>query len=134
MSSSSVKIVPFATPVMRPVERMEFPSTRAATTATCLEKGSLFMSDIMLERSWNVKENVSSAECSSADLQKRYINFPRKRPIAPPHTPKRVSSMTIAAGFRCLNGVVEAADSDCTPGQSKFRDKKIFEAKPASAR
>jgi hypothetical protein len=44
-----------ATPVIRLVDRMEFPSTRALTTATCLEKGSLFMSSIMLERSGIVK-------------------------------------------------------------------------------
>ena len=40
-----------ATPVMRQVERRLFPSTNAETTATRLDIGSLFMRDIMRERS-----------------------------------------------------------------------------------
>jgi 20S proteasome alpha/beta subunit len=35
--------------------------------------------------------------------------------------------MTIAAGFRCFDGVVLCTDSEHTAGQTKFYDKKIFE-------
>jgi hypothetical protein len=41
--------------------------------------------------------------------------------------------MTIAAGFRCPDGVVICTDSQHTAGQSKFFKKKIFEAKAENA-
>ena len=44
----SLRIVPLATPVMRPVARMLFPSTRAATTARRFSVVSLFMSLLCL--------------------------------------------------------------------------------------
>ena len=43
---------------MRHVERREFPSTSAETTATRLDMGNLFMSRIMRERSRIVKHDV----------------------------------------------------------------------------
>lgn len=37
--------------------------------------------------------------------------------------------MTIAAGFRCFDGVLLATDSEHTAGQSKYKGQKIFEVK-----
>jgi 20S proteasome alpha/beta subunit len=41
--------------------------------------------------------------------------------------------MTIAAGFRCHDGVVLCTDSEHTSGQSKSYDHKIFEATAGNA-
>jgi hypothetical protein len=41
--------------------------------------------------------------------------------------------MTIAAGFRCYDGVVLCTDSEHTVGQSKFYQKKIFQAEACNA-
>ena len=41
--------------------------------------------------------------------------------------------MTIADGFRCLDGVAICTDSEHTAGQAKFYDKKIFEIKASNA-
>lgn len=40
--------------------------------------------------------------------------------------------MTIAAGFRCIDGVAMCSDSEHTAGQTKFYDKKIFDAHPSN--
>jgi hypothetical protein len=49
-SASSLTIVFFATPVMRTVERIEFPSTSAAKTAICVSLGDRFILTTMLDR------------------------------------------------------------------------------------
>src|SRR6266540_1564704 len=49
-SASSLSTVFFATPVMRTVERIELPSTRAAITRTRFSVLSLFILTIILER------------------------------------------------------------------------------------
>jgi len=50
-----------------------------------------------------------------------YRRLPKKEP-----RPRQGKSMTIAAGFRCYDGVVLCTDSEHTVGQSKFYEKKIF--------
>jgi hypothetical protein len=68
-SRISLLIVFLLTPVMRTVERIEQPSTRALTTATRLAVLSLFIVTIMHERSGNVNmlaplrmcDNIASA-------------------------------------------------------------------------
>jgi hypothetical protein len=42
--------------------------------------------------------------------------------------------MTIAAGFRCYDGVVLCTDSEHTSGQSKFYQKKIFQIEAENAK
>ena len=54
--------------------------------------------------------------------------LPKKEP-----RPRQVKSMTIAAGFRCHDGVVLCTDSEHTSGQSKSYDHKIFEATAGNA-
>jgi len=54
--------------------------------------------------------------------------LPKKKPVPP-----QVKSMTIAAGFRCFNGVVLCTDSELTAGQSKYHDKKIFQVEAENA-
>jgi hypothetical protein len=54
--------------------------------------------------------------------------LPKKEP-----RPQKVKTMTIAAGFRCHDGVVLCTDSEHYVGQSKFYQKKIFEAKAKNA-
>jgi len=54
--------------------------------------------------------------------------LPKKEP-----RPRQGKSMTIAAGFRCRDGVVLCTDSEHTAGQSKFYDHKIFQAEAANA-
>ena len=55
------------TPVMRTVERIEHPSTRAETTATCLAVLSLFILTIMLDRVGNVNKHPPSTRNCSPD-------------------------------------------------------------------
>jgi len=98
------------------------------------------MSTIMLERSGIVKRNLSVEKCWQPNPIERYIPGSRL-PLHPKPLrftkanpkPQRAKSMTIAAGFRCFDGVVLSTDSECTAGQSKFYDKKIFEAKADNA-
>jgi 20S proteasome alpha/beta subunit len=54
--------------------------------------------------------------------------FPKHEPA-----PQKAKSMTIAAGFRCHDGVVLCTDSEHTSGQSKSYDQKIFQAKADNA-
>jgi len=78
----------------------------------------------MLERSGKVKYNLS--------LRLPTHLKPRRFPKGEPK-PQQVKSMTIAAGFRCFDGVVLCSDSEHTEGQSKFYDTKIFEVKANNA-
>jgi 20S proteasome alpha/beta subunit len=120
---SNARTVPFATPVIRQVERMEFPSTRAATTATCLEKGSLFMSNIMLERSCNVKRKVQQKQLPNVKSLP-YTRPPQPKPLD--IKKERRKPVTLIAGFRCADGVVLCADTQLTyPGALKFPESKI---------
>ena len=59
-------------------------------------------------------------------------HFKRRLPRKEPR-PQQGKSMTIAAGFRCRDGVVLCTDSEHTAGESKFYEKKIFEAKSENA-
>jgi hypothetical protein len=54
--------------------------------------------------------------------------LPKKEP-----GPRQVKSMTIVSGARCYDGVVLCTDGEHYVGQSKFYQKKIFEAKAKNA-
>jgi 20S proteasome alpha/beta subunit len=80
----------------------------------------------MLERSCIVKGNLQGKQLSNVKFSP-YTRRPEPQKIA------RRKPMTIAAGFRCLDGVVICTDSEHTAGQAKFYDKKIFEIKARNA-
>src|SRR5690348_1285491 len=88
---------------------MELPSTRAATTLTCLEKGSLFMNVTMLERSGIVKNYLNIRPTNEPRYLKRLP--PRPNKVYTPRSQKGTGPMTLAAGFRCSDGVLLCAET-----------------------
>lgn len=69
--------------------------------------------------------DIKVALYSPPQINKR---SPEKEP-----RPRQVNPMTIAAGFRCHDGVVVCTDSENTVGQAKFYEAKIFEATARNA-
>src|SRR5580658_6135637 len=84
---------------------MEFPSTRAVTTATCLEKGSLFMSSIMLERSGSVKKIRMHGP------RKIFLPIQRQRPYIAPRGDTKAMTVCIAAICDTRDSIVAVSDS-----------------------
>lgn len=100
---------------MRLVARMELPSTRALTTATCLVKGSLFMSCIMPERSSIVKPFLCPRRglFPKPPYRRNLFDLAEKRQY--PRTPRPLNrglDLTICIAAICENGhnIVSASD------------------------
>src|SRR5437867_3380692 len=104
---------------MRLVARIEFPSTRAPTTATFFSKGRLFMSTIMLDRSCSVKRNLHPSVDFFEDSPYPLLRYPS--PL-----PKPERAVTIGVGFKCSDGIVLATDTQYTSGPLKTHGPKLF--------
>src|SRR5437867_2602635 len=84
---------------MRLVARIEFPSTKAPTTATFFSKGRLFMSSIMLERSSSVKRNLLT---DGPTQEREVIGLSPK--LRPPNPRDWGVGMTVCIGAICDYG------------------------------